>query len=626
MICNKKTIRCLIFTCICSLLQFYLHAQTDSLPKGSQTDTTNKQSFGEFVNSKKGIFGKVMKGLSKDTTDVQRANDLKSNDIQFKAFSGAVIRSITVNDLPFGIPLTDTSKKVVTSLTKLANTLHHTTRKKVIRNNLFFNVGDRVNPYLLADNETFLRRQAYIQDASILLVPVNEINLDSVDVFVTVKDLFSLGGSIASIGVKNTDIAIREDNISGSGNGFVIHGLYDMSRRLNFGAGLEFIQRNIASSFINISVGYQSYYPDISGLKEENYYFLRLTRELENRFMHWTYGLDASYHSTRNMYSTDSVYLSSVRYRYSNFDSWAGYNIDPNSQSGINGDSKLRKLIAMRFVTQEFDEIPKQYDSVYSWRYANLSGILGSVSFYRQNFYKSQYIYAFGINEDIPEGLNLTFTGGYVHKQNLLRPYLGFNFQQAKFTPKNNYFSYLVRAEGYLNNHELQDINLFGLINYFDHLKAMGARWKQRTFVSIGFAKQINTILNEPLYLDSKFALPEFRNGTTGGSLRASINAESVFYSPLSIAWFRFAPFIFSNAGLLTPYNTPVNSSNIYTIVGGGIRTRNESLIFGTIELKGYYFLKKNINNENWRIDVSTNISFKSNNQLIGKPNFIEVN
>ena len=169
-------------------------------------------------------------------------------------------------------------------------------------------------------------------------------------------------------------------------------------------------------------------------------------------------------------------------------------------------------------------------------------------------------------------------------------------------------------------------MNLLGAINYFDHLKALGPKWKQRTFVDISIAKQINTILNEPLYLDSKFALPEYRNGDVGGSLRTSVKVESVFYSPWSLASFRFAPFIFTDAGLFNPYNTPVNSSNIYTIVGGGLRTRNESLIFGTLELRGYYFLKKNVYNENWKIDISTNITFKNSNRLVSRPDFIEVN
>ena len=119
---------------------------------------------------------------------------------------------------------------------------------------------------------------------------------------------------------------------------------------------------------------------------------------------------------------------------------------------------------------------------------------------------------------------------------------------------------------------------------------------------------------------------PHLEMDRIGGSLRTSVKAESVFYSPWAFESFRFAPFVFGYTGLFTPYNTPINTSNIYTIVGGGLRTRNESLIFGTLELKGYYFLKKNINNENWRVDISTDINFKYNTQLVRKPDFIQVN
>jgi hypothetical protein len=617
------------------LLHFCLYAQTDSIPQKIlrdsipeklEQDTIQKKSFDEYLKTRKGFFGKMFKGLTKDTTDVQKANDLKRNDEPYKLFEGAVIRSITIKDLPFGIPLSDTSQQVVTVFTRLANTLHHTTRTTVIRNNLFFRENQLLVPYLMADNETYLRQLPYLQDAIIDVVPAHILSLDSVDVHVVVKDLFSLGGSIASIGLKNTDVAIREDNITGSGNGFVVHGLYDISRKRNFGGGIEYILRNIGGSFINLDARYQSYYPNIIGLKEENLYYVSFSKPLINRYSHWTYELDGSYHSTRNMYSSDSIYLSDIRYRFYNTDAWIGYNINSTGFTTVLEDKKLRKLIGLRFINQQFQDIPGKYITQYDWRFADLTGALASLSFYRQNFYKSQFIYAFGINEDIPVGLNLSLTAGYTKKEGLSRPFIGFDYERSSFSRKKNYFSYALRAEGYLNHNDPEDINLFGTIDYFDHLKAMGTKWKQRTFIDISFAKQINTLLNEPLYLNSKYALPEFSYGPIGGSLRASVKAQSVFYSPWSLASFRFAPFVFSDAGLFTPYNTPVNTSNIYTIVGAGLRTRNESLIFGTLELKGYYFLKKNVYNENWRIDISSDITFKYNSQLVRKPDFIQVN
>jgi hypothetical protein len=556
---------------------------------------------------------------------VSQANDLKRNDVFYKKFEGSIIRRITIKDLHFGIPLADTSKKVVTTLTRLANKIHHITRTPVIRKNLFFRENDTLRPYLMADNETFLRKLPYLQDATIEVVRVTGTS-DSVDVNVIVKDLFALGVAIGSLALNNTDIEITEDNLSGTGNSVTFQGLYDISRRKNFGGGMEYFQRNIGGSFIDGGAGYQSFYRNIYGLKEENMYYARFTKPLLHRYMRWIYEFNASYHSTRNMYSPDSLYVSDIRYRFYNFDAWAGYNLNSKGFATQAEDRKLRKLVGLRIIAQEFQVLPGKYFSVYNWRYANLNGILGSLSFYRQNFYKSQYIYAFGRNEDIAEGLNLTFTAGYTKKHYISRPFIGFNYQRSSFNVKNNYFSYTIRAEGYLHNKDVEDINLLAGIDYFDHLKAIGTKWKQRTFISLGIAKQINTILNEPLYFDSKFGLPEYKNGDVGGSLRATIKAESVFFSPWSIASFRFAPFIFGNTGLFSPYNSRLSFSNIYSSVGAGLRTRNESLVFGTFEFRGYYFLKKNFFNENYRFDISTNIIFKNNTQLVNRPDFIRVN
>ena len=40
----------------------------------------------------------MFKGLTRDTTEVQKANDLKRNDAPYKLFEGAVIRNIIIKD------------------------------------------------------------------------------------------------------------------------------------------------------------------------------------------------------------------------------------------------------------------------------------------------------------------------------------------------------------------------------------------------------------------------------------------------------------------------------------------------------------------------------------------------
>jgi hypothetical protein len=339
--------------------------------------------------------------------------------------------------------------------------------------------------------------------------------------------------------------------------------------------------------------------------------------------MQWTYELDASYHATRNLYSGDSLYFSDTRYRYSKVEAWAGYNINGKDFTDSEESAKLRKLVGVRYINQKFNALPGKYLNEYNWQYANLSGALATLTFYRQNFYKTRYIYGFGRNEDIPEGLLLSLTTGYTVKQNVSRPFLGFNYERYQYNRRKNYLGYVIRAEGHLRNKSIEDINLLGSVMYFDHLKPVGQKWKQRFFLNFDLAQQINTVLNEPLFANSSFGMPEYGNNQVGGTLRTTIKAESEFFSPWSLLAFRVAPFLFSNLGVFSPYQS---KTQVLSSLGGGLRTRNESFVFGTIELKGYYFPQKNFYNERFRFSLSTNIIFKYNTQFVKKPDFIQVN
>ena len=71
----------------------------------------------------------------------------------FYPYEGLFIRNIIIERIPFGVSIGDTSKRLINSLTNLANDLHHITKTKVIKRNLFFKKGQRLQPFLMADNE-----------------------------------------------------------------------------------------------------------------------------------------------------------------------------------------------------------------------------------------------------------------------------------------------------------------------------------------------------------------------------------------------------------------------------------------------------------------------------------------
>lgn len=606
----KKYLLIFLFTGACFSLHFTSFAQKDS------TKT-----------AKKNLLQKVIQDFKKDSTEIDYAAQFQKNEDAFNQFEGLLIRNIVIERIPFGVSIGDTTKRLMNSLTSLANSLHHITKTEVVRKNLFFKKGDSLIPYLMADNERYLRQLLYLQDAE-FFVARTAPNSDSVDIFVEIKDVFSLGGAINSLGIKQTSLDIREDNFGGSGNAAILYTLFDNNRDRNFAFGGEYNNRNLGGTFIDSKIGYQSFNRSITGPKEENNYYINFHKPLVNRYMSWTYEFDASYHATRNYYNTDSIYFSDVRYHYYNVEAWAGYNIGAKDFTTEEETKKLRKLVGIRYINQKFLTLPEKYENTYNWKYPTISGVLGTLTFYRQNFYKTKYIYGFGRNEDIPEGLLLSITSGYTQRQKVKRPFIGFDFESYHFTKKENYFSYRIAAEGYLNHKSIEDLNFLGSIFYFDHLKTIGTKWKQRFFLNYDLAQQVNTVFNQPLFANSQFGLPEYGNEVVGnervgGTLRSTVKAESEFFSPWSLVAFRFAPFIFSNVSLFSPNNY---KAKLLSSVGGGIRTRNESFVFGTIELRGYYFPEKNFHNKSFRLSLSTNVIFKYNNQFVKKPDFIQIN
>lgn len=391
------------------------------------------------------------------------------------------------------------------------------------------------------------------------------------------------------------------------------------------GYGAEYIWRNISGSFLDAYLGYQDFNNAIEGNKQENEYYVKLIRPLASTYMRWTYALEAAHHQTANLYYSDSLYMSDYRYSYNNVDIWGGVNVDASFFDKYVRGQRLRGLIALRFLSQKFDLLPARLRNVYDSKYADITGGLASFSIFVRDFYKTQYIFGFGRNEDIPEGIEIGFTTGYTRKQNKSRPYFGLKFERYYFTEHQRYLDLTARVEGSLYRQNFQDITVLGNVDLYNRLRSWG-QWKQRTFLSAGITWQINSALNEPLFLESKYGLPEFRNGKMEGYIRTTVKAESVFYSPLSIASFRFAPFVFYNTTLFTPKQSTFSDSKLYTSVGGGLRTRNESLIFGTIELRAFYFPRKNFNNESFKVEVKSDLKFKYNSQLASRPDFIQAN
>lgn len=590
----------------------------------SQIDSSSNKKVDSFLMHQKGLLGKLARNLVSNKPAAP--NTPVRNDLLFMRYRGMIIRNINIQRVDFGTLLSDTSKKFKTSLTKLANDFHHKTREPVISRNLFFKKGDEFIPYLVADNERHLRSLPYLQDAEI---SVTQVSADTVDITIFTKDILSLGGSFELNTTTRMTASLLENNLGGTGSALRISGFFDNDRNPKFGYGTQYTVRNIAGSFIDWSGSYLSFNKNFTtGAQDEELVSTSLVRPLVNPYIRFTYAASAAWHVTHNDYKTDTTYDTKTRYRYYNYDGWVGWNLGALKLTGdIDKDDRWRTLVGVRYVQQNFGLVPLKYADQYYYQYPDLKAALASVTIFRQDFYKARYVYGFGVNEDIPEGADLSVTTGWTKKAGATRPYVGIDLERYFFTARESYFNYIFKADGYFRNKQIEDVNLLFDVNYFTRLLRLGQRWKQRTFINGSIAHQINKILDEPLFLQSDFGVHEWRYDTLmTGDTRITLKAESAFFTPWTVANFRFAPFVFTDLCLFTPTAEKFSRSQWYNSVGGGLRTRNESLVFQTTEFRFFYFPRPNFLNQHWRIEINTNIRFRFNRQFVKKPDFVSVN
>ena len=177
------------------LLLSFFFLSTELCLLFAQKDSTGFVYDSFFLAKKKGLFGRLGKSITADKPkpELVKTGTIKNN-LPFNRYSGLPIRNIYIVSLELNQKIDDTTKHRKNFIINLGNKLHRKTREGNIRNNLFFKEGDKISPYLLADNERHLREQIYLQDARISLTAVGF--KDSVDVYVYTKDVFSIGGSL----------------------------------------------------------------------------------------------------------------------------------------------------------------------------------------------------------------------------------------------------------------------------------------------------------------------------------------------------------------------------------------------------------------------------------------------
>ena len=575
---------------------------------------------------KRSFFGKIIYGIKtsfgRDTTG-RREQVTETNTKTLLKYEGKYIRSISTNQLGFEKSISDSASNFVYFGTKVLNAVHAKSRNATVLRNTYLKEGTFFNPYLAADNERHYRTLGYIQDSRITIDTTTSTN-DSIDLIIVTKDIFAYAPIVNGLGPLRQRAGLSNVNVLGTGQKLSFVMLHDTRRNPSLGYDAGYSYNNIGGSFIDASVSFGNITRNIYDRREdEQFILLQLDRPLVSQYKRLAGGLTVGKGNSLSLFP-DYYGGDYYRYNYGVLDAWGGYNI--GARKYLN-DRKLhlKKFISFRYFNYQFFETPYQIEeNQFDQRFNSRQGALASLTLFRQYYYKTQYIYGFGVTEDVPSGFNVSFTAGWYKQLNLSRPYLGMDAYRYIINSKNDIFGLFLRTGMFLGQGNLQDVSLLAGASYFSRVAEVGNA-KMRQYFRVSYGSIFNRVALNPLRINNTLGLRNFNSDLATGDCRLSLRSETFIFLEQKYFGFRLAPFVAGDISWLSNSFGSLNNGFYYGL-GGGVRVRNENFVFGTFELRGIVLPRKLPGDTMFKLSAAFNLRFRYNNNYVTKPDIVELN
>ncbi len=602
---------------VCGLLLLFVLGFATAGLSQSKTDTVHQSKFVKKIEANK-KFQEIVKAISHGPPSDPLVFNEKSEESYLK-YQGKIVRKIIVRHVGFEKNVLDTARTLKNFITNSANKLHSNTKEFVIRNNLFIKEGKLLNPYRVADNERLLRNLNFMRDARIYVKPISKTS-DSVDLLVVTRDVFSLGGSFAPNFPTKYLLSIQDVNLGGRAQTAQFGQVFDITRKPKYGYKGAYGISNINGSFIDGAIGYTSLNDGVSkiGLENESSFYLNLTRALYQPFARFAGGAQISYNYSKNVYKKpDSIF---AKYTYTIQDYWLGYSFGHKKLPNNLKENRNRTFIAIRGFDQYFlRAVNTDFYEPGRFIYRNKTSLLTQLTFFRQDFYKTQYVLGFGRTEDIPYGYRISFTSGWERELGNKRPYLGSELYYNSVRPSGTILTYDVNLASYFQGANSQDAYVSLNFTRYSKIYKMG-KMIVRHQVAAGYAAIVNQQVKRGLDIRDTNGILGFLPDSLVGFQRATISQETTVFTPYQLFGFHLAPIVRVDLALIRRYATLVQSHNFFSGFSIGLRARNENLIFNTVEARLYYYPKTVELVQHFSVNLTTNIKIKYPTNLVNKP------
>jgi len=489
-----------------------------------------------------------------------------------REFSGRTIRNILIKTYNVGESIyPDESDSLW--IKRLANSLHYKTRDWVIKENLIFNEGDKINFNDLYESERLLRETNLFVEVKINILPVPG-SITEADIEVITKDKWSLT-YLAKYDFDNGSgyAGLKDLNFIGLGHRTDAVVTYNDDPSISWGGRFRYFVPNIKGSFINAGLR-------IDANKKYSLKSFNVTRPFITYTNEWIGGIELKWErNVFNLKDTTNVFVQRSFSRQ-NQDLWAGKVFQLDLENGL-FKRNTSLITSVRVFTQNFSERPY---SPFQYRvFENSTTFLFGAGIISRSFYKDRFVEDFGITEDIPVGGSLSISTGPEERELGSRWYLGFETSYTDWIEDYGYLSGRIGAGSFFKDSPEQ--NTFNLnLLYHSYLYRWDI-WTYRLFARYDLLLGSNRLSGENTFLYSGAGLRGIERNFPSGDKRMVLNLEARIFSPYELLGFLIGGIAFTDFGLITGDNKSFFRSRLYQSYGAGLRIKNESIINAAFQL-----------------------------------------
>ncbi len=524
---------------------------------------------------------------------------------KYEQFTGQVIGRLIIKKLDiFGSSINDTTKHSDKWIIKAGNKLHVYTRGRVIRNNLFFDVGDRVDPDLVVDSERILRSLPFVQDSRIYLAPNKETG--KVDAIIVVKDIWSISFDGNAGGLDTWDFSLTERNFLGLGHEVRNQFEYDRMDNPQVGYSGTYTVNSIKNTFISADFNFVSS-QDLDRTR------VRVFRNFITPETKYAGGIQFM-RQNELIRRVEEEGVTEFFSEFDNQDFWFGRSYMINRKE----DVRTNLQIAGRYSKTDFVDRPLVNEDT-NQLFFNSELYLFSIGYSKRAYEKSSLILGYGRTEDIPQGALYEITAGRDLSEFFNRTYLGARVTHGKYFGRLGYARPAISVGGFLRDDRLEQALVNFNFTYFSNLYRF-KRVNFRQFFNVDYTHGMRRVDDEFITINDDLGVRGLSNVFLRGTKRFNFRSETVAFTPIYFIGFRMAIFTFVDFAIVNNRRTRLFYNDLYQGYGLGFRFRNENLAFNTIQVRLAWYPRTPADVANFDFDVTGSASLQIPDFRVDQP------